>query len=125
MAEESFQLYDTTLRDGTQQEGMVLTVEDKLAVARRLDTLGVGFIEGGWPGAVPKDTEACVTPVLRLDEAADHPHQRARGSAPAAPAPNSTCKAPGSSPSAPPAGPASPRRWTRRCAHSWRPGPRW
>ncbi|GGY78714.1 citramalate synthase [Streptomyces nitrosporeus] len=57
MAEQSFQLYDTTLRDGTQQEGMVLTVEDKLAVARRLDGLGVGFIEGGWPGAVPKDTE--------------------------------------------------------------------
>ncbi|MER7111612.1 citramalate synthase [Streptomyces sp. NPDC000229] len=57
MAEQSFQLYDTTLRDGTQQEGLVLTVEDKLAVARRLDALGVGFIEGGWPGAVPKDTE--------------------------------------------------------------------
>ncbi|WP_181802122.1 citramalate synthase [Streptomyces shenzhenensis] len=57
MAEQSFQLYDTTLRDGTQQEGMVLTVEDKLAVAHRLDALGVGFIEGGWPGAVPKDTE--------------------------------------------------------------------
>ncbi|GAA2946384.1 MULTISPECIES: citramalate synthase [Streptomycetaceae] len=54
---EQFQLYDTTLRDGTQQEGMVLTVEDKLAVARRLDGLGVGYIEGGWPGAVPKDTE--------------------------------------------------------------------
>ncbi|MFD7967660.1 citramalate synthase [Streptomyces clavifer] len=54
---EQFQLYDTTLRDGIQQEGMVLTVEDKLAVARRLDDLGVGFIEGGWPGAVPKDTE--------------------------------------------------------------------
>ncbi|MDN3295383.1 citramalate synthase [Streptomyces ficellus] len=57
MAEQSFQLYDTTLRDGTQQEGLVLTVEDKLAVAHRLDALGVGFIEGGWPGAVPKDTE--------------------------------------------------------------------
>ncbi|RVU16050.1 citramalate synthase [Streptomyces antnestii] len=57
MAEQSFQLYDTTLRDGAQQEGMVLTVEDKLAVARELDTLGVGFIEGGWPGAVPRDTE--------------------------------------------------------------------
>ncbi|MFD0066763.1 citramalate synthase [Streptomyces sp. NPDC056637] len=57
MAERSFQLYDTTLRDGAQQEGMVLTVEDKLAVARELDGLGVGFIEGGWPGAVPRDTE--------------------------------------------------------------------
>lgn len=57
MAERGFQLYDTTLRDGTQQEGMVLTVDDKLAIARKLDELGVGFIEGGWPGAVPKDTE--------------------------------------------------------------------
>ncbi|MEU3077304.1 citramalate synthase [Streptomyces laurentii] len=57
MAEHGFQLYDTTLRDGTQQEGMLLTVEDKLAVARRIDALGVGFIEGGWPGAVPRDTE--------------------------------------------------------------------
>ncbi|WP_433547527.1 citramalate synthase [Streptomyces sp. CA-294286] len=52
-----FELYDTTLRDGTQQEGLVLSVEDKLAVARLLDGLGVGYIEGGWPGAVPKDTE--------------------------------------------------------------------
>ncbi|MFD7613338.1 citramalate synthase [Streptomyces sp. NPDC059828] len=57
MAEESLQLYDTTLRDGSQQEGMVLTVDEKLAVARHLDVLGVGFIEGGWPGAVPRDTE--------------------------------------------------------------------
>ncbi|MER0443348.1 citramalate synthase [Streptomyces sp. Edi4] len=57
MAERSFHLYDTTLRDGTQMEGLVLTVDDKLSVARSLDALGVGFIEGGWPGAVPKDTE--------------------------------------------------------------------
>ncbi|MCC5033272.1 citramalate synthase [Streptomyces sp. WAC 00631] len=57
MTAQRFQLYDTTLRDGTQQEGMVLTVDDKLAVARHLDAFGVGFIEGGWPGAVPKDTE--------------------------------------------------------------------
>ncbi|MBW3604057.1 MAG: citramalate synthase [Actinobacteria bacterium] len=51
------QLYDTTLRDGTQQEGISLTVDDKLRIARILDTLGVAFIEGGWPGANPKDTE--------------------------------------------------------------------
>ncbi|MFJ1809571.1 MULTISPECIES: citramalate synthase [unclassified Streptomyces] len=57
MAVQGVQLYDTTLRDGTQQEGMVLTVQDKLAVARHLDAFGVGFIEGGWPGAVPRDTE--------------------------------------------------------------------
>ncbi len=50
-------LYDTTLRDGTQREGVVLSVEDKLRVARRMDELAVAFIEGGWPGANPKDTE--------------------------------------------------------------------
>ncbi len=52
-----FHVYDTTLRDGAQQEGLNLSVEDKLHIARHLDALGVGFIEGGWPGAVPKDTE--------------------------------------------------------------------
>ncbi|MBQ0968616.1 MULTISPECIES: citramalate synthase [Streptomyces] len=57
MGTQDFQFYDTTLRDGTQQEGLVLSVDDKLAVARCLDRLGVGFVEGGWPGAVPKDTE--------------------------------------------------------------------
>lgn len=50
-------VYDTTLRDGAQQEGLNLSVTDKLAIARHLDDLGVGFIEGGWPGANPKDTE--------------------------------------------------------------------
>ncbi|MCL5973740.1 MAG: citramalate synthase [Actinobacteria bacterium] len=48
-------IYDTTLRDGSQQEGISLTVDDKLRVARQLDSLGVQFIEGGWPGANPKD----------------------------------------------------------------------
>ena len=42
-------LYDTTLRDGAQQEGLNLSVSDKLAIAAYLDELGVGFIEGGWP----------------------------------------------------------------------------
>ncbi len=51
------QVYDTTLRDGTQREGLSFTVEDKISVARTLDRLGVHFIEGGWPGANPKDTE--------------------------------------------------------------------
>ena len=51
------QVYDTTLRDGAQQEGLNLSVADKLAIAAQLDALGVGFIEGGWPGANPKDTE--------------------------------------------------------------------
>ncbi|HET6699684.1 MAG TPA: citramalate synthase, partial [Nocardioidaceae bacterium] len=53
----TFHVYDTTLRDGAQQEGLNLTVADKLAIARQLDGLGVGYIEGGWPGANPKDTE--------------------------------------------------------------------
>jgi len=51
------EIYDTTLRDGSQQEGISLTVGDKLRVARLLDELGVSFIEGGWPGANQKDTE--------------------------------------------------------------------
>ena len=54
---DDFHLYDTTLRDGAQGEGISYSVADKLAVARLLDELGVGFIEGGWPGALPKDTE--------------------------------------------------------------------
>jgi 2-isopropylmalate synthase len=57
MRNDEFHVYDTTLRDGAQQEGLNLTVADKLVIARHLDELGVGFIEGGWPGAVPKDTE--------------------------------------------------------------------
>ena len=44
-----FHVYDTTLRDGAQQEGLNLSVADKLTIARQLDELGVGFIEGGWP----------------------------------------------------------------------------
>ena len=79
-----FHVYDTTLRDGAQQEGLNLTVADKLHIARHLDDLGVGFIEGGWPGANPKDTEF---------------FRRARRS--------STSSTPSSPPSAPPAGPAS------------------
>ena len=54
---DEFHVFDTTLRDGAQREGISYSVADKLAVARHLDALGVGFIEGGWPGAMPKDTE--------------------------------------------------------------------
>jgi 2-isopropylmalate synthase len=54
---DAFHVYDTTLRDGAQREGVSYSVADKLAVARHLDALGVGYIEGGWPGAMPKDTE--------------------------------------------------------------------
>ncbi|MVA75636.1 citramalate synthase [Auraticoccus sp. F435] len=55
-APPQFHVYDTTLRDGAQQEGLRLTVADKLRIAGYLDELGVGFIEGGWPGANPTDT---------------------------------------------------------------------
>jgi 2-isopropylmalate synthase len=54
---EAVDIYDTTLRDGSQQEGLSLTVDDKLRVAAQLDELGVAYIEGGWPGANPKDDE--------------------------------------------------------------------
>ncbi|GAB2695486.1 citramalate synthase [Thalassiella azotivora] len=60
-------VYDTTLRDGAQQEGLSLSVVDKLAIARLLDELGVGFIEGGWPGAIPKDTEFFARAASELD----------------------------------------------------------
>jgi 2-isopropylmalate synthase len=50
-------IYDTTLRDGTQREGISLSCEDKLKIAQKLDELGVSFIEGGWPGSNPKDVE--------------------------------------------------------------------
>ena len=50
-------LYDTTLRDGTQAEGISLTVKDKLNIAQKLDEFGIDFIEGGWPGSNPKDME--------------------------------------------------------------------
>jgi 2-isopropylmalate synthase len=51
------QLYDTTLRDGAQREGISFSVVDKLNIARKLDELGIHFIEGGWPGSNPKDIE--------------------------------------------------------------------
>jgi 2-isopropylmalate synthase len=54
---DAVDIYDTTLRDGSQQEGLSLTVDDKLRVAEQLDHLGVQYIEGGWPGANPKDEE--------------------------------------------------------------------
>ena len=51
------EVFDTTLRDGLQVEGVSATVEDKLRIAEQLDVLGVHYIEGGWPGANPKDIE--------------------------------------------------------------------
>src|SRR5258706_6446684 len=51
------EIYDTTLRDGTQGEGVTFSVADKLRIAERLDVFGVHYIEGGWPGSNPKDIE--------------------------------------------------------------------
>ncbi len=51
------EIFDTTLRDGLQVEGVSASVDDKLHIAEQLDHLGVQFIEGGWPGANPKDIE--------------------------------------------------------------------
>jgi len=61
------EVYDTTLRDGAQQEGMNLSVADKLAIAALLDELGVSSIEGGWPGAIPRDTEFFAQAAKELD----------------------------------------------------------
>jgi 2-isopropylmalate synthase len=65
------QIYDTTLRDGTQREGISLSCDDKLRIAARLDELGVTFIEGGWPGSNPKDAEF-------FERARDLPWRRAK-----------------------------------------------
>src|SRR5258706_7058271 len=51
------EIYDTTLRDGTQGEGVTFSVMDKLRIAEKLDAFGVHYIEGGWPGSNPKDIE--------------------------------------------------------------------
>src|SRR6266478_3197081 len=51
------EIYDTTLRDGTQGEGVTFSVADKLRIADRLDAFGVHYIEGGWPGSNPRDIE--------------------------------------------------------------------
>jgi 2-isopropylmalate synthase len=51
------EIYDTTLRDGTQREGLTISSDDKLKIARKLDDLGVAYIEGGWPGSNAKDIE--------------------------------------------------------------------
>ena len=61
------EIYDTTLRDGTQAEGLSPTVGEKLRVVRLLDELGVHFIEGGWPGANPKDDEFFARATRELD----------------------------------------------------------
>ena len=54
---KKIQLYDTTLRDGTQSEGISLSVNDKIKITKRLDEFGIDYIEGGWPGSNPKDAD--------------------------------------------------------------------
>ena len=57
LRERQVQLYDTTLRDGMQQEGMSVSVDEKVRIALKLDELGIGFIEGGFPASNPKEIE--------------------------------------------------------------------
>ena len=57
MHERQVQLYDTTLRDGMQQEGMSVSVDEKVRIALKLDELGIDFIEGGFPASNPKEIE--------------------------------------------------------------------
>ena len=56
MARERIYLFDTTLRDGAQTQGVDFSVEDKKAIAFALDKVGIDYVEGGWPGANPTDT---------------------------------------------------------------------
>ncbi len=66
----TIKLYDTTLRDGSQREGISFSVEDKLKIARQLDRLGMSYVEGGWPGSNPKDMAFFErVPDLRLERA--------------------------------------------------------
>jgi 2-isopropylmalate synthase len=61
------EIYDCTLRDGIQQEGLSLTVGDRLQIARLIDQAGIGYFEGGWPGATPKDDEFFRRATAELD----------------------------------------------------------
>ena len=57
MTKEKLYIFDTTLRDGAQTQGVDFSIDDKEKISNSLDTLGVDYIEGGWPGANPTDTE--------------------------------------------------------------------
>ncbi|MDI6401089.1 citramalate synthase [Balneolaceae bacterium ANBcel3] len=71
MKNRSIDLFDTTLRDGTQGEGISLSSEDKMRIAKKLDQVGFNYIEGGWPGSNPKDMDF-------FKRAADHTFEHAR-----------------------------------------------
>ena len=64
---ERLYLFDTTLRDGQQTQGVQFSAAEKAEIARMLDALGVDYIEGGWPGALPKDTEFFALAAKELD----------------------------------------------------------
>ena len=53
----NIEIYDTTLRDGAQREGISFSVADKIQIVKLLDEMGIDYIEGGWPGSNPKDME--------------------------------------------------------------------
>ena len=57
MKRERIYLYDTTLRDGQQTQGVNFTVDDKIRISNALDELGIDYVEGGWPGANPTDSD--------------------------------------------------------------------
>ena len=62
MKRERIYLYDTTLRDGQQTQGVNFTVDDKIRISNALDELGIDYVEGGWPGANPVDNEFFANP---------------------------------------------------------------
>ena len=64
MSKEKLYIFDTTLRDGAQTEGVDFSVEDKNKIAKILSEIGIDYIEGGWPGANPVDTEFFSKPLL-------------------------------------------------------------
>ena len=113
------ELYDTTLRDGAQMEGISLSVEDKLKIARKLDELGVHYIEGGWPGSNPKDVEFFVrAQSLKLQHArlvAFGSTRHAGGETDTTPT-SAPCSTPGRRSSR-----SSARRTTSTSATCWRP----
>ena len=57
MSKDRLYIFDTTLRDGAQTQGVDFSIDDKEKISTSLDTLGIDYIEGGWPGANPTDTE--------------------------------------------------------------------
>ena len=85
-------LYDTTLRDGAQTEGISFSAEDKLRIAERLDAYGVHYIEGGFPGSNPKDREFFTRAAERTGSMRASPRLARLVTRAPAPPPMTTCK---------------------------------